>query len=291
MKFSLIMCTINRVNEVQRFFQSISKQTYNDFELIVVDQNKDDRLKGLIDTYKNLINLKYIKSVEQGLSKNRNIGLKYVTGDIIAYPDDDCVYPRHTLERIHEIFIDKNVDSITIQFTELVNDGQNQIELNDFDSSIIRNAKPINKYNCLRRTCSITIFINKNVHEFIGGFNENIGLGGTLIQAGEDHDYAFNILKNGYHMVYLPQIAVLHPVPKINLLHKEQYDKNKNRIELTGKVNMFMANTHKLGIDFKFYRLFDRLAGFVYRAMKLDVKRCKLIYWDIRSMVKYWGLN
>lgn len=291
MKFSLIMCTLNRVNEVNRYLESLSNQSFRNFELIVVDQNEDNRLEKIINRYKDCIDLTYIKSTEKGLSKNRNIGLKYVTGDIIAFPDDDCVYPKHTLERIQEIFSNNKVDSITIQFTELIEEGKHQLELNNFDTSSLRNLKRINKYNCLRRTCSITVFVSKNVHNSIKQFNEKIGLGGPLIQAGEDHDYVFNILKSGFNMIYVPQIAVLHPVPEINLLDKDQYNKNRNRIELTGKVNMYMANNHKLGIDFKFFRVFDRLLGLLYRAIRLETKRCKLIIFDIKSMFKNWNIN
>ncbi|SEC11302.1 glycosyltransferase family 2 protein [Paenibacillus sp. GP183] len=290
MKFSLIMCTANRVNEVRRFFEFISKQTYNNFEIVLVDQNKDDRLQGITEEYGKLINLIYIKSDQVGLSKNRNIGLKYKTGDIIAFPDDDCVYPRHTLERVHEAFVNnKNVDSITIQFTKLIGEGHEQLEINDFNT--ITNVKRVNKYNCIRRTCSITIFVSKKVHENIGGFDEKLGLGETLIPAGEDYEYALGILKNGFNMFYIPQIAVLHPVLKLNLLDKNEYDRNKKRIESTSKVIMYIANYHKLGLDFKIVRISDRILGLLFRAIMLDLKRCNLIFSDLRSMFKYWYIR
>lgn len=291
MKFSLVMCTVNRDVEVKRFFESITLQSYKNFEVILVDQNKDDRLKSIIEKYEHIVDLVYIKSEQIGLSKNRNIGLKYITGDIIAFPDDDCVYPKHTLERVYEIFRNnKNTDSITIKFTELNECSQNQLELNDFRSSMVNKVRKINKYTWVRRICSITIFVNRTVYENIGGFNEKLGLGDTIIPAGEDHDYALNIMNNGYSILDVPEIAVLHPVPKIDLLNISEYNKNKNRIELTGKVNMYFANHYKLGLDFKLFRIFDRILGLVYNAIRFNGKRCKLIISDIKSMCKYWNI-
>ena len=47
----------------------------------------------------------HIKIKEKGLSLARNIGLNYVKGDIIAFPDDDCEYPPNLLSKVHELFL------------------------------------------------------------------------------------------------------------------------------------------------------------------------------------------
>ena len=51
MKISLIMATLGREVEVEVFLNSLSRQTMQDFELIVVDQNNHDKVKNLCDQY------------------------------------------------------------------------------------------------------------------------------------------------------------------------------------------------------------------------------------------------
>jgi glycosyltransferase involved in cell wall biosynthesis len=89
MKVSLILATVNRVNELEIFLKSLSNQTYQKFELILVDQNMDARLNEIVNKYRSTCKIKHIQA-ERGLSKARNVGFHHITGDIVAFPDDDC---------------------------------------------------------------------------------------------------------------------------------------------------------------------------------------------------------
>ena len=51
-KFSLILATVDRVTELERFLDSLDRQTFRDFELFVVDQNTDDRLVPILASYR-----------------------------------------------------------------------------------------------------------------------------------------------------------------------------------------------------------------------------------------------
>ena len=107
MKISLVTATLGRVDEINILLDSLVKQTYKNFELIIVDQNEHYKVQNIVDRYTNILNIKYIRSSTKGLSYNRNVGIKECSGDIIGFPDDDCYYSDNLLEEIVYTFKEK----------------------------------------------------------------------------------------------------------------------------------------------------------------------------------------
>ena len=99
MKFSLVMATLGRSVEIERLFNSLVNQTYKNFEVIVVDQNEDDRVVKLVEQFRDRLEFVYVHS-EKGLSRARNVGLKHIHGDLVAFPDDDCWYHPDVLAHV-----------------------------------------------------------------------------------------------------------------------------------------------------------------------------------------------
>ena len=113
-KFSLVLCTINRKEEVDKFLQSLSRQTLSEFEVIIVDQNKDSLLEPVIAKWRKLLIIEHVKVDFQGLSKARNFGIKYIKEGLIAFPDDDCEYHPSTLENTYKFMRQNPKASIVI---------------------------------------------------------------------------------------------------------------------------------------------------------------------------------
>ncbi|HBF4089696.1 TPA: glycosyltransferase family 2 protein, partial [Clostridioides difficile] len=88
MLISLIMPTLNRYDDIYLLMDSLENQTYKNFELIVVDQNDNSKVKEIVDKYIDKLDIKYIKSSKKGLSYNRNVGIDNAVGQIIGFPDD-----------------------------------------------------------------------------------------------------------------------------------------------------------------------------------------------------------
>ncbi len=206
MKFSLILCTINRVKEVQELLQSLSTQTYKNFEVIIVDQNNDNRVQNILINFDSL-NIKYIKS-KKGLSVSRNVGLKYASGDIIGFPDDDCTYPPQLIKNITTYFSNTSCDLL---LGKTINKNTGEIVA----------GKP--SYLKKELTCfsfygsSTTLFISlKNMEKNIITFDESFGLGAKY-NSGEEEDLVFRLLHAGYKGFYNPEINfVYHPPSDLN---------------------------------------------------------------------------
>ena len=168
MKFSLILATVGRYEEVARFLTSLDAQDYRNFELIVIDQNDDERLTRLLAMYREKFPVRHVRS-ERGLSRARNVGLQLADGDVIAFPDDDCWYPLGLLQKVaSELNGDPDIDGITGRFT----DGDGRSEGRWLDHSTL-----LNRYNIWRGAISFSIFLRRRVVDAVGSFNASLGVG------------------------------------------------------------------------------------------------------------------
>lgn len=201
------MATFGRKEEVKSFFQCLENQSYSTFELIIVDQNDNDLLDQLIDEYKEKLEIKHIRIDQKGLSLARNVGIREACGDIISFPDDDCLYPHDLLWKICEFFHNRtNVDAISTAWYDSVT------------------GKPIRNYGELEETIdrikvwtkvsSITLFLKRPVLNKIGDFDEKLGIGPSSKWKGaEDKDLPLRLIKNNFNLIFSPSLHVLHPSP------------------------------------------------------------------------------
>src|SRR5947209_19369041 len=101
LSIDLVVATVGRKLELERFLDSVGNQTYRNVRVLIVDQNEDDRLDSVIERFEGQLSLLRLRS-DRGLSRARNTGLAHVVGDVIAFPDDDCQYPPSLLEDVVE---------------------------------------------------------------------------------------------------------------------------------------------------------------------------------------------
>ena len=200
MKFSLLVPTLNRSQEIKCLFESLLLSTESSFEVIVVDQSSDNETFNVVSMFPQL-DIKYIKSSRRGLSYNRNIALSNMKGDYYCFPDDDCVFYPDTLSVVSNTLAEDCVDFVL-----------GRIFCREKKKNIIRKwpstYRAVNQMNFYFLTSSITMFFkNKCSCVF---FDENLG-SGAKYGACEDPDYIFQMLLMGYHGVYSPSVEVWHP--------------------------------------------------------------------------------
>jgi glycosyltransferase involved in cell wall biosynthesis len=200
---SLVVATLNRVTEFERLLTSLDGQSYRDFEVIVVDQNADDRLVSVLREHPGL-SIQHLRC-RPGASRARNVGLRAAKGDIVGFPDDDCWYPETLLATVKQWF------ELHPEFGGLFG------MLQTADNQPVGPKWPDRPCLCTRKTLwerGITPigFLRCQVTEAIGFFNERIGLGAASpYQSGEDIDYFLRPLALGFQMWHDPTIKVYHP--------------------------------------------------------------------------------
>jgi len=103
-KVSVIIPTHNRAHLIGRAIQSVLDQTYQDFELIVVDDGSTDNTEKVVNSYDDR-RIRYIKHDEnEGGAAARNTGIKAARGEYIAFQDSDDEWLPEKLEKQMKVF-------------------------------------------------------------------------------------------------------------------------------------------------------------------------------------------
>lgn len=107
---SIIMPTYNRAFCLNRAVESVLRQTYHDFELIIIDDGSTDDTTKVINGFsdKRIVHLRHEKNM--GAAAARNLGIQMAKGDFIAFQDSDDVWHPEKLSRQMEAFKKKSSD-------------------------------------------------------------------------------------------------------------------------------------------------------------------------------------
>jgi glycosyltransferase involved in cell wall biosynthesis len=112
------MLTYNRANLVPNAIQSILNQTYQNFELIIINDASTDNTSDIISKYAKDPRIKIItNTTNKGIVYNRNLGIKLSQGKYISWLDDDDLAEKNKLEEQVK-FLEKHQD-ITILGTQI----------------------------------------------------------------------------------------------------------------------------------------------------------------------------
>ena len=190
MTFDLVVATVGRTAELERFLASLEAQTHRDFRVLVVDQNPDDCVAPLLDE-----RAVHLRS-PLGLSRARNTALPHLRADVVGFPDDDCIYPRDLLERV-AARLATGLDGVTGREPWWTTEGAT-----------------LTRENLWNRAISFTIFLRRSVVERVGAFDERLGLPRS---SGEEIDYLIRALDSGARVEYDPTIVIEHPKKDVDL--------------------------------------------------------------------------
>jgi glycosyltransferase involved in cell wall biosynthesis len=206
LRISLVVATLGRTRELDACLASLATQTHMPLEVIVVDQNADDRLAPVLARHAHTLPLRRLRALP-GVSRARNVGLAAASGDVVAFPDDDCTYPPWLLQAVAaELARHPGLGGISI-----CPRNEAGAPFPWFD----RRPGPLTRQNVFSRTCMIGLFLRREVLADLEGFDERIGPGaGTPWGASEDIDLPIRALDRGHTIEYRPELSVTHTFDK-----------------------------------------------------------------------------
>lgn len=135
-KVSIIMPTFNREQTIKKAIDSIIDQSFNNWELIIVDDGSTDDTKKILNSYKDDHRISVIPGKHEGVSRARNTGLRKTTGEYIFYLDSDNEWKKDYILLMLICLIEDNLDC-AYSGVEVIDDNKNIIGYrgNEFDWS------------------------------------------------------------------------------------------------------------------------------------------------------------
>lgn len=196
-KISIITVCFNSQKTIEKTLESISMQTYKNFEHIIMDGGSTDKTLELIKNYQGHP-LKLFSESDFGAYDAMNKGLKKATGDIVAFLHSDDLYAnKDVLATIAQLFEQKDCDLI---YADLIYVRQGDL------------SKPIRTWRSRPYQAGLfergwmpahpTVFIRRKIYEQYGGFS-------TDFKIASDFDLMCRFLaKHQVSSYYLPQCLV-----------------------------------------------------------------------------------
>lgn len=196
-RFSLVVATYGRTTEIATFLSSVAHQRRDDVEVILVDQNADDRLLGTIAAVQEDLTIRHFRTAVRNVSAARNLGLDAAQGEIVAFPDDDCWYPDQLLDGVDHWF--RQFPQYSILAVGAVDD-----EGIPSGNRWIQNSCEINPWNSLRTTFCSSLFISAIAESRKVRFDQRIA-------RGEETDFILRLLATGVHGKFDRSLSIRHP--------------------------------------------------------------------------------
>lgn len=217
---SVVVCTYNRAEVLQRCLQSLADQNVdsNLFEVIVVDNNSTDNTLEIVDQYVKINhNFSIVTELNKGLSHARNLGWSVALGQYIAYIDDDAnAYPNWISGIID--FVERQPDTgifggpYDAFFMGPIPDWFPP-EYGKLDLGAVE--RPIRLgYEWI---VGLNMVIRKDLFYEYGGFDVRLGMTGKTTAYGEEVNFFLNMYDNGVQVFYVPSIKVKHLVAEYKM--------------------------------------------------------------------------
>lgn len=209
-KVSVIIATYNRAHFIKEAIESVLAQTYDDFEIIVVDDGSTDNTRDVVTAYGDKVRYFLIEHGNQAIAMN--YGIARATGEYIAFLDDDDLWLQDKLQtQVCALDRDPQVGLV----------GSEVLQVNAKGDVIFHWGRKYHDpltyedlYNYNFMNHSITM-IRKSLADRVGGFDEKL-------LTTQDYDLWLRIAKIS-KIVYINQ-----PLGKIRL-HPNNKHKNRNQ--------------------------------------------------------------
>lgn len=204
MKYSIIVPVYNRPDEVDELLESLCKQSFKDFEVIIVEDGSSVNCKDVCSKYMERLNMKYFMKQNSGPGLSRNYGAERSSGEYLIVLDSDVVLPEGYLQAVEDELQRQPADAFggPDRAHDSFTDTQKAISYSMtsfFTTGGIRGGKKkLDKFY----PRSFNMGIRRESYMKLGGFSK--------MRFGEDIDFSIRIFDAGYKCRLFPDAWVWH---------------------------------------------------------------------------------
>jgi glycosyltransferase involved in cell wall biosynthesis len=208
-RVSVIIPTYNCAHYLPQAVESVLAQTYDNYELIVVDDGSTDNTQEILKPYRDRLRYSILQN-NQGVSIARNRGIEMARGKLIAFLDaDDWFLPDKLKAQVN--YFDRH---------PAIGMCDSGFYLVSPQKEILREVQPWHQYPelniqtwvSLKPILTSTIMFRREWLEWAGGFDTNF-------HYAENTNLVFRLALMNCQAAWLPEITVCSPQPRTNIAH------------------------------------------------------------------------
>lgn len=212
MKISLVIPVYNAERTLNRCLECLSRQAYEDFEVILVDNNSTDASADIATRFLAAqadSRFRLIAEKRQGACAARNTGAAAATGDVIANMDPDCLATPEFLTELAAYFERPEVAAVAGNIAAVPPDSLAEEFAALFTLLGRREEQWYTRYDLVSGGfATANLAIRKDWFDRLGGFAEDVNYKGTGI--GEDHDLLARLYREGGKLLAVPGATIEH---------------------------------------------------------------------------------
>lgn len=204
MLFSVIVPVYNRPHEIDELLESLTKQTFSDFEVLIIEDGSSETCETIVQKYADRLDIHYYVKPNSGQGFSRNYGFERARGEYLVVFDSDCLIPPLYFETVVHALQDQSFDvwggpdRAHPSFSRLQR-AINYSMTSPLTTGGIRGEKRMVDTWHPR---SFNMGIHREVYEATGGYERT--------RKGEDLDLSIRIRKAGFTIRLLSDAWVYH---------------------------------------------------------------------------------
>lgn len=202
--YSAIIPLYNRPEEIEELLESLTQQTYSNFEVVIIEDGSVKDAKHIVAKYKDTLKIQYHFKENAGQGFARNVGFELAKGEYFVIFDSDAIIPKHYFQAVEDHLNNSYVDAFGgpdaahESFTPI----QKAISYSMtslFTTGGIRGRK---KHLGQFHPRSFNMGLSRKVYETVGGF--------VITRMGEDIEFSIRIINAGFKTDLIPQAFIYH---------------------------------------------------------------------------------